>query len=800
MEKIAPKIGLYIYDPAETIAGSIDLQAVLEKCAKIRQVEICETVSEPASETFLDSVKDAVTSAQIDRVIWAGRFTSHQRKLLESSLTEAGLNQYLCEWCDLELQGIGKSSGSAKEQQNKAMTLIKMAVARVKLLMPLTPQEIPSSDTAVVVGGGISGLHAAASLLERGKEVHLVERQSGVGGKVALLSRFYPLQCDPHCGLEYVLKTLRKSDRLTVHALSRPLAVEGTAGNFSVTVLSQPRYVDAERCNGCGHCTEVCPVDQPVILDAVQDEKPFRQTNGIGVMIKETRKAVHQAIPYAFPETYVVDRHACPPDCRKCEKACPTQAIDLDQQPVEKAITAGAVVAATGWDPYPLSKLSDYLGYGNIAYVIGNLEMEQLLRRITRGVTDLTTPPVNSLNNVGFVQCAGSRNTQHLSYCSSVCCSATLKQIQQLKSLRLEAKCVVFYQDIRCNGFEEDLYRQVKELDGVLFVRGFPKVKTSEAENCVSVIAEDTFSGRKVEIDLDLLVLAGGMQPSEAGSEFADVTGLPLNPHGFFTGHYQCYPEESQRTGIFTGGCARGPMNVSQSIESASRGAIKALDFLEGSITIKPTFPVVDKTKCDECKRCVEECPYACYYFDAKGFPEPDLTKCRQCGNCMGVCPVGAISINHLTVKQLAAQIEMLETSFLDEDSPIVLAFLCENDAYIAATSAIDSGLNFPINVIYLQVPCAGAVNNAMVADALSLGVDGVFIGGCQDGQCHYIKGNVQVRKRSGDLRDKLTSMMIEPERVRSESIEIQDTERLVQVLNEYINDLKELGPNPFKI
>jgi heterodisulfide reductase subunit A-like polyferredoxin/coenzyme F420-reducing hydrogenase delta subunit len=801
MEKKTPKIGLYIFDPGERLARAIDLQAVVEKCAKIRQVEICEVVPNPWADQFLPTVKEAIGADRVDRLIWVGRFTAQQKHSLQNSLADAGLNPYLNEWCDLELQGIGPDTGSAKVQVKKAMTLIKMALARVKLLQPLDPLEIPSSNAVVIVGAGISGLHAAASFIERGKHVHLVEQQSGVGGKVALLSRFYPLQCNPQCGIEYVLKTLRDSDQLTIHTLSKPLGIEGAAGNFSVNIQSQPRFVDSNLCNACGQCAEVCPAELPVFTDAIQDEPPFQQTNGIGGLIKETRKAIHPATPYPFPETYMVDRQACPPDCRKCETVCPTQAIHLDQSPTEQTLTAGAVLATTGWDPYPLSKLNNYYGYSKYANVIGNLEMEQLLARMSRGIISVSNPPVNAWDTVGFIQCAGSRNESHLSYCSSVCCSITMKQIKQLKSINPEIKCIVYYQDIRCNGFEEELYRHLQTTNNVLFVRGFPKVTPADTDgNKLTLVAEDTFSGRPITTDLDLLVLAGGMQPSKAGVEFADRSGLPLNQHNFFTGHYQCYPEESQRTGILTGGCARGPMNVSQSIESANRAAMKALNFLEGTITIDPTYPIVNKTKCDQCKRCVEECPYACYRYDEKGFPEPDLTKCRQCGNCMGTCPVGAISLNHLTIKQLAAQVAVLETSFLDYDTPIILAFLCENDAYVAAKSAMDNGLNVPINVIHLKVPCAGAVNNAVVADALSLGVDGVLIAGCQDGQCHYIRGNELVRKRSGDLSDKLGTMRIEPERVRSVCIEIQEAELYVSILEDYIKDLTKMGPNPFKI
>jgi heterodisulfide reductase subunit A/quinone-modifying oxidoreductase subunit QmoB len=240
-------------------------------------------------------------------------------------------------------------------------------------------------------------------------------------------------------------------------------------------------------------------------------------------------------------------------------------------------------------------------------------------------------------------------------------------------------------------------------------------------------------------------------------------------------------------------------MNVSRSIESSRHAAMNALAFMEGAVAIPPTYPVVEKNKCDQCKRCVEECPFGTFIFDEKGFPVPELTRCRQCGNCMGVCPISAVSLQNSTIKQTAAQIEALNTAFAGEGEPVILAFLCENDAYPAAVAAVDRGLPLPVNIIHIKVRCAGAVNNALVADALSLGVDGVLIAGCADGQCHYIKGNELVRKRSGDLRDKLKEMMIEPERVRFESLEIRQAEKYVAVVRSYIEELKAMGRTPLK-
>jgi heterodisulfide reductase subunit A/quinone-modifying oxidoreductase subunit QmoB len=289
------------------------------------------------------------------------------------------------------------------------------------------------------------------------------------------------------------------------------------------------------------------------------------------------------------------------------------------------------------------------------------------------------------------------------------------------------------------------------------------------------------------------------MMPSQGSFEIAQLLNLPQNNFGFFESHLQCHPEESQRTGILVGGACRGPMNISQSIESSHRAAMEVLPFLNRTILIEPKYPVLDLTKCDKCKRCMEECPFLSYVFDENGFPSLDLTKCRQCGNCMGICPLIAISLLNNTIKQIAAQVQAIKPSFISKEEPVILAFLCENDAYHAAQSAVEYGLPVPPNVFFIKVPCAGSVNNALVADALAFGIDGVLIAGCKDGQCHYVKGNQLVKTRSGDLSDKLQKMMIDPQRVRFESLEIRDSKKYVELVKSYIEELRATGPNPFK-
>ncbi|MEW6670446.1 MAG: hydrogenase iron-sulfur subunit [Thermodesulfobacteriota bacterium] len=783
MEKIVPKIGIFIWNQGGRLSQAVDLEGLVKKFSKAKNAARCEFVDELWTTAFFDSLRSAVENKQIDRFLWVGRFTSYQMKYIKGQFSAAGLNPYLHEWVDLEDQGICLKDTAPEIRAAKAASLIQMALARNRLLEPLNPMELPASDAILIIGAGVAGLHAAESLSALGKQVHLVEKESGVGGKVALLSRFYPRICDPHCGLEFTLQKLSESDHVAFHTLSRVEALSGSPGNYMAAVQKKPRYVSETKCNACGECLTVCPKEIPGAFP-----------------VSETMKAIHSPFPMSFPSAFVVEREHCPPECRECEKICPAKAVDLNQAPSEDQLRVGAVLITTGWDLYPLSKVEEY-GYGRFDNIISNLEMEQLLSSHTRQPGKSAKLSLNDLKEVGFIQCAGSRDERHLPYCSSVCCSATLKQILYFKELVPEAKCYVFYQHIRSSGFEEDLYRKAREMGDVTFVRERPAtVALDEQKGKLNVTVLDPLLDKEITMDLDLLVLAGGMCPSQGTRETAQVLKLPQNHYQFFESHLQCHPEEGQRTGIYVGGSCREPMNVSQSIDSSHRSAMQALKYLAGTVLIEPTYPVVNKTKCDQCKRCMEECPFSSFVFDEKEFPTPDLARCRQCGNCMGICPLAVISLNNNTIKQMAVQIEAVNTSFMGKKEPVILALLCENDAYKAARAAVDQGLPVPPNAIIIKVSCAGSVNNAVIADALSLGIDGILIGGCKDDQCHYVKGSQLVQKRSGDLSDKLKTMMIEPERVRFVNLEIRDANKYVEVLNTYIHDLKAMGPNPFKI
>lgn len=298
-------------------------------------------------------------SARSNRGLWGGQ------------LEAIGLNKYLHMWCDIEEQGTLDEKVASELREKKALRVIQMALARTRLLEPLSPLEIQAVDAAVVVGGGIAGLQMALSLAELGKRVHLVERESGVGGKVASLHRFYPRLCDPLCGLQFTLERLRASDRVQFHTLSRVESIEGGPGRFQVRISQRPRYVDLHRCNGCGECVDACPVEvsRPLEDSAFNSRSPLDGT---------TRKAIGPASPMPFPTAFVVERELCPTGSAECEKACPAAAVNLAEAPTHLDVQAGAVFVTTGWDPYPLSKVEEF-GYGLYPGVITNLQMERFL-------------------------------------------------------------------------------------------------------------------------------------------------------------------------------------------------------------------------------------------------------------------------------------------------------------------------------------------------------------------------------------------------------------------------------------
>lgn len=500
----------------------------------------------------------------------------------------------------------------------------------------------------------------------------------------------------------------------------------------------------------------------------------------------------------------------------------------------------GAVVQATGWVPYDANKLG-HLGYGKFKDVITNVEMEEMA-----AAGKITRPSDGSdVKNVLFIQCAGSRDSEHLPYCSSVCCLVSMKQAAYVKEQNPEAVNYVLYKDVRTVGQSEDFYRKAQN-DGHIFIRG-EAANVGEASGKLFVEADDELLGERVKIeDLDLVVLAVGMVPASkpetapkikapADAEDADEDGmmevmadsgffansalnleyrqgpeLPTLKYGFPDSHFICFPYETRRTGVYSAGCIRRPMETAKAIDDAVGAAMKAIQCTEATAEGKAvhpragdlSYPEINMKRCTQCKRCTEECPFGMFNEDEEANPLPNPTRCRRCGICMGACPERIISFKNYSVGMIGNMIKSIHVPEEDEEKPRVLCLICENDALPALDMAGIKRLKWSPYIRFIPMRCLGSMNLVWIADSMSRGIDGILLLGCRHGddyQCHFVKGSELAETRLSKVSETLDRLALESERVKFVEVGITDYDKIPVIIGEFMETIEKVGPNPYK-
>jgi quinone-modifying oxidoreductase subunit QmoB len=484
-------------------------------------------------------------------------------------------------------------------------------------------------------------------------------------------------------------------------------------------------------------------------------------------------------------------------------------AVTINRGAEKVNVTVDAVVVAAGFRPYDPAKLG-HLGYGRSPDVVTNVEFEELARRGA-----LTRPSDGkALESVLFVQCAGSRDDNHLPYCSNVCCAASLKQITYLKEQNPGVAAYVLYKDVRAPGHYELIYDRVQQL-GAVFVKGEALAVEPNAGGGVTVRATDGLLGKPVSWEVDLVVLATGMVPTTLDTDVLNLQyrqgpELPERQYGFPSSHFVCFPYETQRTGIYAAGAVRTPMDLACCVDDGAGAAAKAVQAVRlvaaGAATLPRvgdlSLPEFALQRCTQCKRCTEECPFGALDEDAKGTPQPNLTRCRRCGVCMGACPERIVSFANYNVQMVSEQIKSIFVPDEFEEKPRIVVLACENDALPAFDLAAHNGLKLNPYVRVIPLRCLGSCNIVWVADAMSRGIDGVLLLGCKAGddyQCHFIRGSELAATRLKNVKETLDRLQLESERLRLESVSITDYGRLGGILDEFAAKLETLGPNPYK-
>ena len=414
------------------------------------------------------------------------------------------------------------------------------------------PREDQIQADTLVVGGGIAGMTAAIETAEVGKRVVLLEKLPSLGGRVAKIKQYFPKMCPPTCGIEINLKRLRINPNVRILTLAEIVKVSGEPGNLEVEIKLNPRYVN-EKCTCCGECEKVCEIERD---------------NDFNYGLSKT-KAIYLPHLMAYPQRYVVDpQFAKEEGMKKCAEACEYNAIDLDMQPRTVIAKVGAIVWATGWQPYDAKKI-DNLGFGKFDNVVTNVIMERLASE--NGPTEgkiLRPSDQKEITSIGFVQCAGSRDENHLPYCSAVCCLASMKQASYIREQYPDAEVHLFYIDVRSPGRLEDFYVKSQCDEKLHFHRG-KVANITENPNTKNLIleAENTLTGKITKQEVDMAVLAVGMVPNTVDQ--APPMDTPMDDFGFII------PNADK--GVIGAGTTIRPSEVSATVQDATGAALKAI-------------------------------------------------------------------------------------------------------------------------------------------------------------------------------------------------------------------------------
>lgn len=647
------RIGVYICHCGSNIAGKVDVKAVTEFAAQLPDVEVCRDYlfmcSEPGQKLILKDIQDN----NLNRIVVAACSPLMHEKTFRGVVAQGGLNPYLLNIANIREHCSWVTEDPIKATE-KAKALVSAAIGKVRFLKPLEQSEVVVNKSVLVVGGGITGIQAALQCADADYKVYLVEQEQSIGGHMAMLDKTFPtLDCSA-CILTPKMVSIGKHPNINLMTYSEVVKVGGFVGNFKIRILHKAKYVDYNKCNGCGVCQEKCPV----------------KTDNAFEMNKNKRKAIYTLFPQAVPNKPIIDPQHCTyflkGKCRVCEKLCPKQAIDFEQKDIYEDISVGAIIIATGHEIFDSLKMPSY-GYEKLPDVYNALEFERMVN--SGGFTNgkIQTQDGKKPKRVGIIHCVGSRDQRHNPYCSQICCMYAIKFAHLIRD-HTGADIYNFYIDIRCvgKGYEEFYDRVLNE--GVFFIRGKVSLVTKNTEKSskdgkLSILVEDTLASIVRRIPLDMIILANGLEARRDSRDVARTFGISVNKHGFFLEqHPKLNPFGTHDQCIFIAGTCAGPKDIPHSVAQASAAAAAAITLLEkDTITVESITGKIHQELCAGCQICVNVCPYEAIKFDLMlKAANIDEGLCRGCGTCVSTCPAGAIEGNNFTDQQVLKEIEAI--------------------------------------------------------------------------------------------------------------------------------------------
>ena len=650
------RIGFYICHCGHNIAGMVDCPAVAEYIGKLSGVVVSRDYKYMCSDPGQELIQQDIREHKLNRVVVASCSPLLHEHTFRNACATGELNPFYFQMVNVREHDSWVHT-DRDEATAKAKSLAHAAVRRVRFHRALETTRVPIHPDVLVVGGGISGIHAAITVANAGKKVFLVEREPSIGGHMAQFDKTFPTLDCAACILTPKMSAVRSHENITLWTYSEIVKVEGYVGNYTVTVKRKPRYVNEELCVGCQECIKAC----------VFKDGRFPDEFNVGL---SKRKPIYIPFPQAVPQVVLIDPERCiqvkTGKCKQtCVEACADRhAIDFTQKEELIEIKVGNIIVATGFNLFDATRIPQY-GYGLYPNVVTSIELERLVTSSGPTSGEVVLRDGRHPKSVGFILCVGSRDMKTNRWCSRTCCMHSMK-LAQLVREHTGADVTVFYMDIRApgKGCEEFYDKSLKE--GIQFVRGRVAEVTDwalapEEEGKLVIRVEDTLAGFVRRIPVDMIVLAVGMEPQADAQEVRRLFNMSCGSEGWFLEkHPKLAPVSTFTDGVFIAGCCQGPKDIPDSIAQAGAAAAEAMALIDkGYIEQEPNTAYINEEDCSGCKSCIPLCPYTAITFDeVKQKATINAALCKGCGTCVAACPSGSIKQNLFEDEEIFSEIE----------------------------------------------------------------------------------------------------------------------------------------------
>jgi len=834
-------IGVFICHCGNNIAGEVDIERVKEAVSSwgVKVYDYIFLCSKPGQEL----IKKKIEEDDLKRVVIAACSPGHHYHVFRDCIGEK-LNPFLWEFVNIREQCSWVHRG--EEATKKAIALIRGGVEKAKLLRPIGTTKVPINKNVLVIGGGIAGMQASLELASKGHRVYLVEKEPSIGGKMVKLDKTFPTDDCSMCTISPKLSEVAQNRNIELLTYSEVEEIDGRPGEYRVKIRRKPRYVDSEKCTGCGACTK-SSYEKLIVPNGYELVDRIRiheeRCVNCNLCVKICGDLGHGALTKG-ESSPKYDLLKCV-GCFECVKRCPKEAIEIvNVCPVKvpNEFNEGLGARSAIYVPFPQAVPSTHVrdpihclrlngkmpdcqgclsvceaqaivdedheeiieltvgaivvatGYElrdmsgseyNVEHpnVITALQLERLLSSEGPTGGEVVRPSDGRRpRSITFIQCVGSRDLRYNPYCSKICCMYALKQARLVKQKYPEIEIRICYMDIRAAGRWYEEYYKSTRELGIDFIRGNVAEVLEDGENLI-VKVEDTLEGEVKEIPSELVVLSVSMNPSEGTLEIARMLGLRRGEDGFIDPlHPKIEPVDTVQEGIYIAGTCSGPKPIQESIAEANAAAGRASTFLKDD-----EMTVALTTGFIDTSVCIlcKTCMERCT-FDAvrqdDGKLKVEEVSCQSCGKCAVYCPSNAMSLRGLTDEQIEAQIR----GILMEDPDSIIAFCCQHCSYNAADLAGLSKRKYSPRVKIIRVPCSGRVSPNHILTAFKYGAKGVMVTGCREGECHYIDGNFSAKERVLKLKELLDLCGIGGDRVEMYNLSSSEAQKWVECVNEF--------------